>query len=579
VLTVAKPAAGRSASGAGAGVDQGRVRELLADVWAFDRRSCVTVMVLAVAASATEGIGIVMLVPLLQRVERGAVASSLDGSAALLAVLAGFVVLVGARSLLVRAQAVTAESLRLRWVDALRIRSFGALADAELVFVLRERSADVMQTLGADMGRIGVMTTALTTGVVRSLVVIAAVVAGAVVAPGPTAAALGAGAVAAAIAWPLVKRSRALGRELTGRGREHLAITTGFIDGIRQSKAHAAEAAHVDAYAAGADEVRDALLDYSRAQARLAAMQQTLAAAALAVIVGVAVGGFGLATARLLPVLVITSRVLSSVGPLSGAAQQIAHLLPAHAAVKDFLRRAGDAHEPVSAGPPPRFTESIELAGVTFRYPGRAEPAYTGPLTVRKGTTVVLIGPSGAGKSTAIDLLAGLLPPTTGALRIDGVDLDAAARRAWRGSIAYVPQTPLLIPASVRDNLRWGGTATDEEVLGAVAAAGLTGVIERLPDGLDTVLARDAGLSGGERQRLSLARALLRRPALLLLDEPTSALDPVTRRAIEGTLAGLRGRTTVVIATHRPEGLAYDALVDLRAAPDGHLEERLLTHE
>ena len=577
MLTVAKPAVGRSAPDGG--IDHGRVGELLADVWAFDRRNCLMVVVLAVAASATEGIGIIMLVPLLQQVERGVVASSLHGSAALGMVLAGFVGLVGARALLVRAQAVTSESLKLRWVDALRVRSFRALADAELAFVLRERSADVIQTLGPDMGRIGLMTTALTTGVVRALIVVASVAAGVVVAPGPTAAALGAGAAAAAIAWPLVKRSRRLGRELTGRGREHLAITAGFIDGIRQSKAHAAEAAHVEAYAAGADEVRGALLDYSRAQARLTAMQQTVAAAALAVIVGVAVGGFGLATARLLPVLVITSRVLSSVGPLSSAAQQIAHLLPAHAAVKDFLRRAGDAYEPVSAGPPPPFTESIELADVTFRYPGRAEPAYAGPLTVRKGTTVVLVGPSGVGKSTAIDLLAGLLPPTTGALRIDGVDLDAAARRAWRGSVAYAPQAPLLTPASVRANLCWGGTATDEEVLGAVAAAGLTGVIERLPDGLDTTLARDAGLSGGERQRLSLARALLRRPALLLLDEPTSALDPATRRAIERTLAGLRGRTTVVIATHRPEGLAYDALVDLGVAPDAHLEERLLTHE
>jgi ATP-binding cassette subfamily C protein len=524
------------------------------------------VLLLAGAASATEGIGIVMLVPLLRRVDRGGVSSSLDGSGALALLLAGFVLLVGARAVLVRVQTVTAESLRLRWVDSLRIRSFRALADAELVFVLRERSADVLQTLGADMARIGMMTTALTTGVVRSLVVLASVAAGVVVAPGPTAAALAAGAAAGAIAWPLVRRSRALGRELTGRSREHLAITTGFIDGIRQSKAHAAEAAHVDAYAVGADEVRGALLDYSRAQARLAAMQQILAAAALAVIVGVAVGGFGLATARLLPVLVITSRVLSSVGPLSGAAQQIAHLLPAHAAVKDFLRRAAAAHEPGSSGPPPRFTESIELVDVTFRYPGRDQPAYAGPLTIRKGTTVVLIGPSGVGKSTAIDLLAGLLPPTTGCLRIDGVELDAAARRAWRGSVAYVPQAPLLTPASVRENLRWGGTATDDEVLRAVADAGLTEVVERLPDGLDTVLARDAGLSGGERQRLSLARALLRRPALLLLDEPTSALDPDTRTAIEQTLADLRGRTTVVIATHRPDGLARDALVDLGRA-------------
>jgi ATP-binding cassette subfamily C protein len=543
--------------------DRGPLRELLADLWAFDRRGGVVGLALAVAVAATEGIGLVLLVPLLQRVDRGRTASSLDRSGALVVLLAGFVVLVAARALLVRAQMLAAESLRLRWVDDLRVRAFRALTDAEMLFVLRERSADVMQVLGADMARIGMMTSAITTGVVRALVVLASVCAGAAIAPGPTAAALASGAVAGAVAWPMVKRSRALGRELTVRGRAHLGVTAGFIDGVRQSKAHAAEATHTRAFETGADEVRRALLDHSRAQARLTAMQQTLAAVALAVIVGVAVGGFGLATARLLPVLVITSRVLSSVGPLSSAAQQIAHLLPAHAATKDFLRRAALAHEPATAGPPPRFDESIELEDVVFRYPGRDEPAYAGRLTVRKGTTVVLVGPSGAGKSTAIDLLAGLLPPSSGRLCIDGVALDPAGRRAWRSAVAYVPQTPLLTAASVRDNLRWGGTAGDDEILRAVADAGLTEVIAGLPDGLDTAMSRDAGLSGGERQRLSLARALLRRPALLLLDEPTSALDPQARLAVERTLAGLRGRTTVVIATHRPEGLTCDAVIDL----------------
>ena len=171
---------------------------------------------------------------------------------------------------------------------------------------------------------------------------------------------------------------------------------------------------------------------------------------------------------------------------------------------------------------------------------------------------VALLGPSGSGKSTLADLLGGLISPDSGTLSIDGAVLDAGVRRAWREQVAYVHQEPVLLAASLRDNLRWAvPKASDAALETALRAAEFAFA---LPQGLDTLLG-DGGrtLSGGERQRLMLARALLRRPTLLILDEATSALDPANEALIVQALERLKGTLTVVLIAHRG---ALSALAD-----------------
>ena len=179
-----------------------------------------------------------------------------------------------------------------------------------------------------------------------------------------------------------------------------------------------------------------------------------------------------------------------------------------------------------------------------------------------------IAGPSGAGKSTLADVLLGLLAPGEGKVCVDGVPLTGPNLHRWRRSVACVPQEPYLFHDTIRANLRWAEPrATEAEMWQALRLAAADGFVAALPDGLDTVTGDRGGrLSGGERQRIALARALMRRPALLVLDEVTGQLDAENERRILEALESLRGHTTVVAIAHRPALLeAADGIVRLES--------------
>jgi thiol reductant ABC exporter CydD subunit len=210
----------------------------------------------------------------------------------------------------------------------------------------------------------------------------------------------------------------------------------------------------------------------------------------------------------------------------------------------------------------------IDVGAVSVWYPGRSEPALrTVSLVIEPGEVLALTGPSGCGKSTLLAVLLGLVRPTTGTVRVGGVDLEAVDLELWRESIGWVPQRPHLFAVSVAENVRLARPgASDADVLAALDAAGLREVVDRLPHGAETVLGeRGAGLSAGQRQRVALARAFVRDAPLVLLDEPTANLDGVTEAAVLDAIDRLVAGRTVVIAAHRPRLVAF---ADRRVALD-----------
>lgn len=210
----------------------------------------------------------------------------------------------------------------------------------------------------------------------------------------------------------------------------------------------------------------------------------------------------------------------------------------------------------------PQGPVTIDIESLEYSYAGSETPALASTsFTARPGTITALVGLSGGGKSTLINVLLGFLTPSTGHARISGTSLVEIDTAHWRQAIGWVPQLPVLVAAELTDNptiaqvVRLGhADATDDEVRSALADAGIGSEIAALPLGINTTLNSDgSGLSRGQQQRLAIARALVRRPRVLLLDEPSAALDNDSEEAVVASVrsAAARGCTVIVVA-HRP---------------------------
>ena len=199
--------------------------------------------------------------------------------------------------------------------------------------------------------------------------------------------------------------------------------------------------------------------------------------------------------------------------------------------------------------------DHIALEHVTYIFPAAATPAlHDVCLTINRGESVGVVGPTGAGKTTLIDLVVGLLRPTSGRILIDDVDLNAHLS-SWRRCVGYVPQTIFLTDDSLRRNIALGiedGDVDDHRLEAAVRMAQLERLAAALPRGLDTPVGeRGVRLSGGERQRVGIARALYHNPDLLVFDEATSALDHPTETAVNEAIEALHGHKTLLVVAHR----------------------------
>ena len=245
--------------------------------------------------------------------------------------------------------------------------------------------------------------------------------------------------------------------------------------------------------------------------------------------------------------------LISSIQRTLDAAPQITQGLDSLSSIHELLSENGVEQNGSRLLPKPVRGE-VELKDVVFRYGEDKVPVLDGlSLHVPAGKSAALVGASGAGKTTVLSLILGLYTAQRGGVYIDGINLEELEKNQYRHSLAVVPQTPILFAGTLWDNLVYGMSyCSTEQVMDVLRKVGLEELVRKQPEGLNMPVQEGGkNLSGGQRQRLSIARAMLRRPKLVLLDEATSALDPASEREVQEALEAMMGTCTMIMVAHR----------------------------
>jgi ATP-binding cassette subfamily C protein len=549
---------------------------LIREFSAFAGRKGLRAGALVLSGAMLEGIGLALIAPVLAvlfegnhgngRIQRLSAMlfdwTGLTTLPARLALLLGiFVAVMIVRAVVLMARDTVLAELRIGFVERQRCRVAEALAAASWSKVVRLRHARVIHVMSGDIQQIGVAAYFLTQSV-TSVVMLAAQCVLALWLSLPLALLSFVLLIASGLAlFPVMRSANRLGKLITSSSEVLLHGTAQFLGGLKLAVSQNLQSGYLAAFRATLAEQSSQQIRYLRQQtvSRLAIATVSAVVGALIVLAGLTI--FHVAPAMLVALLLVVARMSGPSGQIQQGAQMLANALPAYEAVRSLRRDLEDgavAIVPVHDTQP--VSGEVRFEHVGFVHPqdgaGEAHGVHDLTLTIAPGTCLGINGSSGAGKTTFADLLAGLYPPQSGAITVDGQPLEGAMLSRWRNSIGYVAQDPFLFHDTIRRNLAWADPAADEDHMWQALDLVEAGFVRDLPAGLDTVVGeRGTLVSGGERQRIALARAVLRRARLLILDEATNALDPPTETTILARLRALQPRPTLVIIAHRPDTL------------------------
>ncbi|MDD2774332.1 MAG: ABC transporter ATP-binding protein [Gallionella sp.] len=544
------------------------MKEYLRTFLRFDAPSIRRAVLLNCVAALTEGAGLLLLLPLLSLagvMEHGGGKiewlAPIDATLAVLGVnwtlegaLFMFVALILVQSQLAMRRDRVSNALQLRFGDHLRKKLYGAIARANWRFLMEHHSGELLSVLTSEVQRIGMGTYFLLRFFTHAVMLLAYLTVALHLSGGLTLLALATGV----LLWALLHRAddaaKRGGKMLNQANRDLFNQIQEFISVMKLIKIHGEEAGNAQRFNHRVEQVSEQFLEFQQIRTRVQAVYRVGGAVALAVVSYAALTWFKLPAADLLVMIAIFARMLPQLAELQNGRQQLLHMLPAYDVWQKLLDACEANVDPVqSVSHSVQLIEGLHLARVAFRY--AHHPIRIENLSIPARKTTAIVGASGAGKTTLLDLLSGLLMPEQGEILINGTPLPQLS--GWRHSIAYIPQETQIQNGTIRENLSWGNTVAQEaDIARALSQAALATWVQRLPLGLDTQVGeKGVKLSGGEKQRLALARALLRRPQLLILDEATSALDPDNHRLVLDAIRTLHGQMTVLIVTHRIDEL------------------------
>jgi ATP-binding cassette subfamily C protein len=437
-------------------------------------------------------------------------------------------------------------------VAGLRRQLFDRMCRADWARYTGFRMSDLLEALTAQADRVGYAArSVLVLG--SSVVTVAVYVAiAAAVSTSMTAVSVLTGGLLMALLGRPRRASAQAGEEQAMLSKRLYASASDTLLSMKTIRAHGAERRHALELIAIGERERELGLRLAGAHGAGRLGFDVAAVGLLGLVTFLGLRAFAVPPAELLLILFVFVRLAPQLSSLQQACQNVAADLPAFESLMATLQSCEAAAEPRADDEPVSFNHHIRVDHAGFAY-GDAPVLTDVTLAIPAGSTVAIVGPSGAGKSTLADLVLGLVTPQSGRVMVDGVPLTPGRMSAWRAQVGYVPQDTSLVHDTVRANLLCAAPhARPEEIWAALKTAAAAGFVGDLPRGLETVVGdRGVLLSGGERQRLGLARALLRRPRLLILDEATSSLDSENERVIEQAVSSLHGRVAILLITHR----------------------------
>ncbi|MCR2802523.1 ABC transporter ATP-binding protein [Paenibacillus soyae] len=526
-----------------------------------------------VTSSFLESIGVLLLVPLLGLI--GLVSLDMGGgyfswAAGMLdgfEPLAGLGIVLGiyalatiAHSLIHRRVMIRNVELQGQFAKKLRLEAYRELLQANWPFFLRKRGSDIVNVLTIELARVlGAVNTflQLVASVIFTLIQIGIAF---WLSPLLTLFVLACGAALALVSRRFIRSAKQLGSQTSQHAQHYLAGITDQINGMKDIKSNTMELARLE----WLQELSSSMLREQVAYVKLRMNSQFVYKASSTLLIAAFIFAcfamFRTQGIQLLTITVIFARLWPRFTSIQSNLETLSSMIPACRAVLELREecRASsertEAMENTGGGRLPVLNE-INVRNVSFKY-DKSGSDYTLKgmnLRIKAHSTTAIAGASGAGKSTLIDLIMGLMRPDEGHILVDGEPLNDRNLLAYRRTISYVPQDPFLFNASIKENMElMAPGVTEEEIWGALEFASCAELVRGLPQGLHTVIGdRGIRLSGGERQRLVLARAIVRKPSILVLDEATSALDAENEYNIQEAIDRLKGSMTIIIVAHR----------------------------
>jgi ATP-binding cassette subfamily C protein len=479
-----------------------------------------------------------------------------------------FATLMVARGVIITVRDVLIAQLEIGFTQQVRLRITHRLVAAGWDTVSRLRHSRVTHLLNVTIHELGSATSTIMRNAVAAVMLASQVVLAFLLAPALALLVLGVVVIAGAVTLLFtLKQARRMGSFVTNSTLSLVDDMSQFLEALKLAISQNLYEGFTREFESMLGELRARQISYIRKQTiiRLAVSTVVALVGALAVILGAVV--FDIPASVMITLLLIVSRINGPAMQLQLDAQGYARVLPAYEKILELEKELTVAETTTSARSDNIAFPSdspIIFSQVSFLHDrGGAQGSGGGvrdlDLIIEPGSIVGVSGPTGAGKTTFADLLVGLYPPQSGVIMIGDVPLSGPSVSAWRTSLSYVTQDPFLFHDTIRRNFLWANPEVDEVLLwNVLRMVGAEELVRNAVHGLDTVVgARGSLLSGGERQRLCLARALLRRPRLLVLDEATSAIDIEGEHALLARLRRATPRPTIVIIAHRFETLRH----------------------